>query len=232
MIYFARACAKRAACCVAPTESTRPSKVHLWGGEIRARSSDLEPTDNPDPAARTGSRNRSRPPANGSETENVLLVQDASDPGAPYAAPGAAPAAHKDAPVIQRRFPQWEVVRWLDAKVPWPYPADGAADFVAACLAEMARARSSHWAIVPRKGPADLIGIISLWPDDGRPRPARLLARPRLPRPGADDRGGRPGDRLRLPASSAGPACGSATPRTTTPRAASRRSRAPSWSTS
>ena len=77
------------------------------------------------------------------------------------------PVRAKDAPVIQKRFAQWEVVRWLDAKVPWPYPADGAASFVAACVAEMARGEKSHWAIVPRKGPADLIGVVSLWPDDG-----------------------------------------------------------------
>jgi [ribosomal protein S5]-alanine N-acetyltransferase len=77
------------------------------------------------------------------------------------------PLRSKDAPVIQKRFAQWEVVRWLDAKVPWPYPADGAATFVAACLAEMAGGEKSHWAIVPRKGPADLIGVVSLWPDDG-----------------------------------------------------------------
>ena len=31
----------------------------------------------------------------------------------------------------------------------------------------MARGEKSHWAIVPRKGPADLIGLIDLWPDDG-----------------------------------------------------------------
>ncbi len=77
------------------------------------------------------------------------------------------PVRTKDAPVIQRRFPKWEVVRWLDAKVPWPYPADGAATFVALCLEEMTRGAKSHWAIVPRTGPADLIGMINLWPDDG-----------------------------------------------------------------
>lgn len=77
------------------------------------------------------------------------------------------PLRTKDAPVIQRRFPKWEVVRWLDATIPWPYPADGAATFVATCLAEMARGEKSHWAIVPRTGPADLIGLINLWPDDG-----------------------------------------------------------------
>jgi RimJ/RimL family protein N-acetyltransferase len=77
------------------------------------------------------------------------------------------PLRSKDAPVIQKRFATWEVVRWLDAKVPWPYPADGAATFVAAALAEMAGGEKSHWALVPKKGPADLIGVISLWPDDG-----------------------------------------------------------------
>ena len=77
------------------------------------------------------------------------------------------PVRSKDAPVIQRRFAQWEVVRWLDAQVPWPYPPDGAATFVARCLEEMARGEKSHWAIVPKRGPADLIGFINLWPDDG-----------------------------------------------------------------
>jgi RimJ/RimL family protein N-acetyltransferase len=77
------------------------------------------------------------------------------------------PLRSKDAPVIQKRFAQWEVVRWLDAKVPWPYPADGASTFVGRCLEEMAQGGKSHWAIVPKKGPADLIGVVSLWPDDG-----------------------------------------------------------------
>ena len=78
------------------------------------------------------------------------------------------PLRSKDAPVIQRRFPKWEIVRWLDAgNVPWPYPADGAASYVAHCLEDMAGGRRSHWAIVPKKGTADLVGVISLWPDDG-----------------------------------------------------------------
>ena len=83
------------------------------------------------------------------------------------------PVRSKDAPVIQRLFPQWDVVRWLDVKVPWPYPADGATAFVATCLQEMARGQKSHWAIVPRSGTADLIGLIDLWPDDGVSRNQR-----------------------------------------------------------
>jgi RimJ/RimL family protein N-acetyltransferase len=77
------------------------------------------------------------------------------------------PVRTKDAPVIQLRFPKWEIVRWLNAGVPWPYPADGAARHVESCLAEMGRGEKCHWAIVPKRGPADLIGRIDLWPDDG-----------------------------------------------------------------
>jgi len=83
------------------------------------------------------------------------------------------PVRSKDAPVIQRRFPRWEVVRWLDARIPWPYPGDGAATYVAACLEEMAVGEKSHWAIIPKSGPADLIGTIELWPDDGISRSQR-----------------------------------------------------------
>jgi len=83
------------------------------------------------------------------------------------------PVRSKDAPVIQRRFPKWEIVRWLDAKIPWPYPSDGAAAYVAACLEDMARGEKFHWAIIPKSGPADLIGIIDLWPDDGISRSQR-----------------------------------------------------------
>ena len=31
-----------------------------------------------------------------------------------------------DAYSIQKRFPRWEVVRFLVADIPWPYPGDGA----------------------------------------------------------------------------------------------------------
>ena len=83
------------------------------------------------------------------------------------------PVRRKDAPVIQHRFPHWDIVCHLSAKVPWPYPPDGAADYVDTCLGEMARGEKSHWAIIPKTGPADLIGLIDLWPDDGVTRDQR-----------------------------------------------------------
>ena len=44
------------------------------------------------------------------------------------------PLEVRDAPAIQRLFPQWEVVKHLYAQVPWPYPDDGAATNMAQCL--------------------------------------------------------------------------------------------------
>ena len=33
------------------------------------------------------------------------------------------PLQLEDAPAIQALFPQWEIVRHLASRVPWPYPA-------------------------------------------------------------------------------------------------------------
>lgn len=35
-----------------------------------------------------------------------------------------------DADQIQILFPQWEIVRYLARRVPWPYPPDGALTFI------------------------------------------------------------------------------------------------------
>jgi RimJ/RimL family protein N-acetyltransferase len=83
------------------------------------------------------------------------------------------PICRDDAPALQRRFPKWEVVRWLNVRVPWPYPADGAASFVAQCLGEMERREKYHWSIRPKGGPDEPIGCIDLWPDDGKSRDQR-----------------------------------------------------------
>jgi RimJ/RimL family protein N-acetyltransferase len=83
------------------------------------------------------------------------------------------PLCENDAPAIQRIFPQWEIVRYLAARVPWPYPADAAVSHVAECLAEMARQEKYHWAISLKRNSARLIGKIDLWPDDGQSRDQR-----------------------------------------------------------
>lgn len=74
------------------------------------------------------------------------------------------PLEWRDAPAIQRRFPQPEVVRHLHAGVPWPYPDDGAETNVRECLAERERGEKFYWTITLRGGDDELIGRIDLWP--------------------------------------------------------------------
>jgi RimJ/RimL family protein N-acetyltransferase len=83
------------------------------------------------------------------------------------------PPRESDVPAIQRRFPQWDVVRYLTAEVPWPYPEDGAAVHWKRMRAEIAGREKSHWAITLRGGDDELIGLIVLWADDGRSREQR-----------------------------------------------------------
>ena len=83
------------------------------------------------------------------------------------------PLRESDAPVVQRRFPQWEIVQYLHDEVPWPYPDDGAAVNMAQCVAKMARAEQCYWAITLRGGDDELIGRIDLWADDGVKRDQR-----------------------------------------------------------
>ncbi|NWD53761.1 GNAT family N-acetyltransferase [Pseudomonas veronii] len=81
------------------------------------------------------------------------------------------PLTLDDAEGIQQQFPDWEVVRYLNALVPWPYPADGARHYLEhIALPAMARGEEWHWAIRLKSAPEQLIGNISLMdePDNNR----------------------------------------------------------------
>lgn len=68
-----------------------------------------------------------------------------------------------DADQIQRVFPRWEIVQFLNAFIPWPYPPDGAIKFVRdIALPDVARGNSWFWTIRPKHNPDQLIGAISL----------------------------------------------------------------------
>lgn len=78
------------------------------------------------------------------------------------------PAELADADQLQAVFPQWEIVQYLNAKVPWPYPPNGAITF----LREMAlpaaeRGDELLWTLRPKSSPEILIGAISLSPSKG-----------------------------------------------------------------
>src|SRR5215813_1555626 len=73
------------------------------------------------------------------------------------------PLVIEDAEQIQKIFPRWEIVKYLNAVVPWPYPPDGAEHFLRKiALPEMASGVSWIWSIRPKTIPEQLIGVISL----------------------------------------------------------------------
>jgi [ribosomal protein S5]-alanine N-acetyltransferase len=73
------------------------------------------------------------------------------------------PLALDDAPALQELFPHWEIVRYLSTQVPWPYPPDGALQFVRGiALPAMERGEKWLWAIRLKGGPDHLIGVINL----------------------------------------------------------------------
>ena len=68
-----------------------------------------------------------------------------------------------DAPQIQAIFPQWEIVKYLNAKVPWPYAPDGAFTFIRdIALPAIERGAEWIWTLRLKSAPDQLIGSISL----------------------------------------------------------------------
>src|SRR5215469_13909811 len=68
-----------------------------------------------------------------------------------------------DAEQAQLLFPEWEIVRYLNARVPWPYPPDGVFTFYRdVVLPAMERGDGWHWTLRLKPDPERLIGGISL----------------------------------------------------------------------
>ncbi|WP_028693932.1 GNAT family N-acetyltransferase [Pseudomonas cremoricolorata] len=81
------------------------------------------------------------------------------------------PLTLSDAPTIQALFPQWEVVRYLNSRIPWPYPGDGALVYVRdLALPAMAEGREWHWMIRLRDDAECVVGSISLYDEPGNNR--------------------------------------------------------------
>ncbi|HWG20829.1 MAG TPA: GNAT family N-acetyltransferase [Terracidiphilus sp.] len=69
-----------------------------------------------------------------------------------------------DAPQIQALFPQWEIVKYLAAVVPWPYPPDGSEQHLREkTLPAMEAGDSWSWTIRPLADPDRIIGRIDLY---------------------------------------------------------------------
>jgi RimJ/RimL family protein N-acetyltransferase len=68
-----------------------------------------------------------------------------------------------DAAQAQILFAHWEIVRYLNHRVPWPYPPDGAFTFYRdVALPAMERGEGWNWTLRLKSAPERLIGNISL----------------------------------------------------------------------
>lgn len=68
-----------------------------------------------------------------------------------------------DAEQVQLLFPHWEIVRYLNNRVPWPYPRDGAYTFYRdVALPAVERGEAWHWTLRLKTDPGRVIGSISL----------------------------------------------------------------------
>ena len=68
-----------------------------------------------------------------------------------------------DAAQLQVLFPHWEIVRYLNHRVPWPYPPDGVLTYYReVALPAVARGEAWNWTLRLKTEPERLIGNILL----------------------------------------------------------------------
>jgi RimJ/RimL family protein N-acetyltransferase len=89
------------------------------------------------------------------------------------------PLRRTDASNIQKYFPHWGIVEFLDADIPWPYPPDGALQYLeTVALPAMEAGLEYRWAITLKSSPDQLIGTINLYPFDSHDSWGFWLAEP------------------------------------------------------
>lgn len=74
------------------------------------------------------------------------------------------PVRLEDAEQVQAIFPRWEVVRYLENRVPWPYPAGGVHQYYRdMLLPAVQRGEEWHWSLRLKSDPQRIIGAIGLF---------------------------------------------------------------------
>jgi RimJ/RimL family protein N-acetyltransferase len=73
------------------------------------------------------------------------------------------PLVLEDHIAIQKYFPHWEIVKYLNIVVPWPYPDNGAYEFLSKiALPAMASGNDFLWGIISKEETEEVIGVIHL----------------------------------------------------------------------
>jgi RimJ/RimL family protein N-acetyltransferase len=68
-----------------------------------------------------------------------------------------------DIPAYEKQFIDYEVVKYLTAQVPWPYPAGGIKDYLEQQIFPVLGKSRWSWAINLKEDPDQLIGMIELF---------------------------------------------------------------------
>ena len=68
-----------------------------------------------------------------------------------------------DEPAIKRHFIDYEVVRFLSYKIPWPYPEDGAKDYLENVVIPNQGKDRWIWGIYKKNNPKEMIGCIDMF---------------------------------------------------------------------
>ena len=77
------------------------------------------------------------------------------------------PLQLEDAEQVQQLFPQWEIVKHLNNRIPWPFPADGVINhYRTSALPAIERGEEWHWTLRLKEQPAQIIGAIGLFTGD------------------------------------------------------------------
>lgn len=73
------------------------------------------------------------------------------------------PVELADAEQVQLLFPHWDVVKYLNNVVPWPYPPDGIETFYRSrVIPGMEKHEQWHWNLRLKNAPEQIIGTIGL----------------------------------------------------------------------
>lgn len=73
------------------------------------------------------------------------------------------PITPDDLPSYQKNFNDYEIIRYLAALVPWPYPENGVEDYYHNRLRPKQGKDYWHWGIFLKNNPQETIGAIDLW---------------------------------------------------------------------
>ena len=74
-----------------------------------------------------------------------------------------------DAEQVQEIFPDWEVVKFLNSRIPWPFPEDGAHRYYRDdAIPAMERGDEWHWTLCLKDEPARIVGAIGLFRNNGQ----------------------------------------------------------------